>query len=597
MIKKYKYGREASIAMLKGVHTLFRSVSSTFGPLGSVVYLPNEQGYLHPTKDGVTVAKSIGVADQFEEIGAQSVKEVALKTVDRVGDGTTSSVIFIYSFLLSCFGVNLNELKDINDWDEIEAILRSSTEKLTKSEIKEIEKWKEFLVKYLKDLTVDVKDDLEVLVKIARTSANGDEKIVKLIRESLEKIGTDANFIIENSNNIESSIEATEGVYIPVGMTSPFYSTVPGKILCELENPHIILTDSEIVGWSEIKDIVLAILNDPKEKNNKQSEKYRPRPFVIICKDISFVAEGALVTNIKKSGEYFRTCCISLKSLTKGSHYSDSDLFEDLSQVFGGRLISKNQGLELGPLAGKNSAKIHDLGSCERIVVSKSKTIIFPTQDRKEVLVNYVNKIKDIEEKANTVEEKRYHNGRWKRISSGVAIITLGAPNQQSAVEMRDRLDDAICAVQSARENGALPGACSVYLKLEKFINDQGNKPDGKVPDDMATLLGNSFKQMIRSLFHGHKFDDGSPFSSYRFGDDYKDWSGPNLASGESSVNVWDEGIIDSADSIVETISNGLDLAALLLRTETLIVPDLEEMLRLRNLVSATGAHQAIKQG
>lgn len=597
MIKKYLYGRDASIAMLKGIHTLFRSVSSTFGPLGSVVYLPDERGYLHPTKDGVTVAKSIGIADQFEEVGAQSVKEVALKTVDRVGDGTTSSVIFIYSFLLSCFGVNLNELKDINDWDEIEAILRASTEKLTKSEIKEIEEWKTFLIKYLKDLTVDVKDDLEVLVKIARTSANGDEKIVNLIRDSLEKIGTDANFIIENSNNIESSIEATEGVYLPVGMTSPFYSTVPGKILCELENPYVILTDSEIVGWTEIKDIVLAILNDPKEKNLKQNEKYRPRPFVLICKDISFVAEGGMVTNIKKSGEYFRTCCISLKSLTKGSHYSDSDLFEDLSQVFGGRLISKNQGLELGPLAGKNSAKIHDLGSCERIVVSKNKTIIFPNEERKEVLENYVNKIKDIESKSNTVEEKRYHGGRWKRISSGVAIITLGAPNQQSAVEMRDRLDDAICAVHSARENGALPGACSVYAKLSKVIYDHVTLPDVNLSEKISFILGRCCNQMIRTLFHGHKFDDGSPFNSYGCGLTYKDWLGPNLATGKATVNVWDEGIIDSADSIVETISNGLDLAALLLRTETLIVPDWEEMLRLKNLMSVGNPNGQQQQG
>ena len=553
MAKKYKYGSDARKTLLEGVETLYKTVGATFGPCGSTVMIENLGWLPKSTKDGVSVARETDERDTFKMLGTLSLREVALKTVDRVGDGTTSAIIFAYHLLKNGLNLKYNEATN-------------SYEKFTTLELNDMKSIGDEMVELLKKNKIDVNEDKEVLERVARTSSNGDEEIVSIIREGLTKLGKDGNFVMEESKNKETTIISSEGVFLPVGMTSQFYSTKPGKIECELLNPLIILTDQEITAWSQIKSLVDAILNT-------DNKKYEDRPFVVIAKDISFQAEAALVANIKRNGEVFRTCCISLAKMTHNrKDFEVNDLFIDLETVFGGTLLSPREGKNLGATSGYLAAQITDLGSCKRIIVKMDKTIIIPDEDRVEKISSHSTRVKDLMENSIDDEEKNYYGRRLSRMSDGVAIISVGGQTSQSTKEKKDRVEDAICAVQSARKNGVLPGGCTVFDALWREF-------EGKYPTISCDALTQALKNTVEDLYKDFSF---LKLPENKF-EDTKKWVGFNLKkiknvgnSQENEVCLFEEGVLDPLFVSLETISNAIGVVGLMLNCDVLIANDNE---------------------
>jgi chaperonin GroEL len=543
--KLYQFGEEAKQSILAGAELLYKSVGSTFGPRGSNVLIQKVTGEPKITKDGVSVARENDIKDYFLDMGLRSLKEVSVQTVDRVGDGTTGAVIFAYHLLKNGFASNLTPLQ-----------------------IDKLVDYSNYCVDLLNTLKIDISEKHDLLGAVAKTSANGDEEVEAIIKEGLKFLGADGNFLLEESKNKETHILASEGVYLPVGLTSPFYANTPGKVVCELENPVIILTDQKINFFDEIKYLIKHIQSDAEKQH---------RPIVIICNDISFEAEAGLVANIKSEGKYFKFACISMAKMLQEGHAQKVDLFEDLHKVFGGNLISKSQGLNLGATSAKLAAKSNNTGSCKKILITMSKTIIVPDEDRLDQIRAYSENIKDLAEKAQDEVEKKYHQRRLARLSDGVAVISVGGYSDQSAKEKKDRVEDAICAVQSARKHGVFPGGCSVYRYLLKKVTERFANEDCQ---SLAVFI-EALNSMTEKLYKGLPEE---MIPNFPESDDPLKWTGHNLkkvkTGKEPVVRVWDEGVIEAAFVSIETIRNGVDVVKLLLNTDTIIVYDIEEMRR-----------------
>lgn len=577
MAKKYLYGSEAREALRAGVETLYKTVSSTFGPCGANVMIETRMGLPKSTKDGVSVARETNVRDTFMNMGLNSLKEVSLKTVDRVGDGTTTAIIFARHLLNSA--LDSRTFEGMNSGESIP---------FSTQEVAEMKNIGKRLVDKLEEIKIDVKEDKEILKKVAYTSSNGDEEIVKIIAEGLSKLGKDGNFVMEESKNKETTVFSSEGVYLPVGMTSQYYSNQAGKIECSLDDPAIVLTDIEIRSWEQIKHIFADFFSS-------EDPKIIGRPFVLIAKDISFIAEAGLVTNIKENGNFFRCCCISLNKMFHGlDEYQINDIYTDLEIVFGGKVISNKNALELGPLSGRNAARVKHMGSAKRIICKMDKTVILPSPDRADIIKEQSAKIRDLMEKTTEDAEAAYQGSRLARLADGVAIISVGGKTSQSTKETKDRVEDAICAVQSARKHGVVPGGCTVFCYLANQLKEEY--------PSLKSIISNAFVKTVHDLYKSITINYNENLRlPENNSEDLKTWKGYNLkmldptkSVEDNQVNLFENGVLDPVNVAIETITNAIEIVGLMMNTNVLISED-NEYEEIQREIALKLASQAVR--
>src|SRR5947199_4798830 len=432
MSKQIFFDIEARNRMKKGVDTLANAVKVTLGPKGRNVVLEKKFGAPSITKDGVTVAKEIELEDPIENMGAQMLKEVASKTADIAGDGTTTATVLAQSIISEglknvAAGANPMDLK------------------------RGIEKAVVKVIEHLKGQSQTVGTDIKKIEQVAAISANNDENIGKLIAEAFGKVGKDGVITVEEAKGTETGIEIVEGMQFDRGYISAYFVTNSEKMEAELDNPYILIYDKKI---SSMKDI-LHIL----EKVAQQGA-----PLLIISEDLEGEALATLVVN-KLRG--------TLKvAAVKASGFGDrrKEMLQDIAVLTKGVVISEEQGYKL------ENADLNYLGRAERVVVDKDNTTIVGGQGKKEDITARVNQIKAQIETTTSDYDKEKLQERLAKLSGGVAVLNVGAATELEMKEKKDRVDDALHATRAAVEEGIVPGGGTAFIRaveaLDKLKND-----------------------------------------------------------------------------------------------------------------------------
>src|SRR5690625_414935 len=435
MAKEIKFGREATESLLKGVDILADTVKVTLGPKGRNVILEKAFGTPHITKDGVSVAKEIELEDQVENLGAQLLKEVASRTNDISGDGTTTATVLAQSI--------------------VREGLRSVAAGMNPMELKRgIDLAVEKVVEFLKNNSKEVGDSSDEIKQVASISANNDETIGSLIAEAFEKVGKEGVITVEEAKGTETYVDVVEGMQFDRGYQSPYFVTDSDKMIAELENPYILIHDKKI---SNLQDI-LPILEQVSQSN---------RPLLIISEEVEGQALATLVVNRLRG---------SLKiAAVKAPGFGDrrKAMLEDIAILTGGTVISEERGYTL------ENAGIEFLGQAEKVQIDKDNTTIVNGAGQAADIENRVNQIKSQIESTTSDYDREKLQERLAKLAGGVAVLYVGAISEVEMKEKKDRVDDALHATRAAIEEGIVPGGGVALLRaIEALEGVSGNYDD-----------------------------------------------------------------------------------------------------------------------
>lgn len=580
MYKDIHFDNKAKIMLLRGVYKLFKAVSTTFSPSGSNVMMEMYFNQVQITKDGVTVAKQVKVENKLENIAIESIKEIALRTVERVGDGTTSSILLAY-FLLKqgMLGQEWTNIITLPDNELTPEMLKNLDDSIfqtfTKKDLADLKKAAKYLVDILNERTIKVTDP-EIYKHVALISSNGDEEISEMIKNAMAAIGENGTILIENTNVNETRMDIADGMLVEAGMLSNFFVNVPNKMICEFKNPYIVVSRDKIWASKQVGRI-FDILHKESLINNTP-----PRPVIFIAPNITDGALDTLITNHTQGA--FQCCAVEISGTTE---YLD-DLIIDLSKVCGGIPVSTKFSKHLG--TGSDAILIEDLGQVDFARITKNKMVLVPKQEQKENMLTHVDYLKKILESETITEDRNYITERINRMSDKIATLTIGGLTKQSISERFDRIEDAICACYAARKNGVVPGGLVTYAYLRKMIKD--NEYVYQIQNKGQSILFNAIEDLIK-LVYKDKFDEfielngfvgkSRPLTVIDFRDrpcyefDLKDAKGIDLNTGET-VNMFEHGILDPTNVLIETIQNAVEISSLLLFSNCFIthsdVPD-----------------------
>ncbi len=435
--KQILFDEKARKAILEGVTKMNDVVSVTLGPRGRCVAL--DQGYGSPVliNDGVTIAKEIELEDKFENIGAQLLKEVAEKTQDVAGDGTTTAIVLTSAIIKEGF--------------------KNITAGASPTEIKiGIEKAAEKVVEYLKEKSVPVKDK-ERIVQVATISANNDEKIGKLLADAMEKVGNNGVITVEEAKSFDTTLEVVEGMQFDKGFVSPYMVTNPEKMVAEFDEPLILMFDKKIGSMKELLPLLEQVAQEGK-------------PLVIIAEDVEGEALATLILNMLRG---------ALKAVAvKAPGFGDDqkEMLEDIAVLTGGKVISEDKGMKL------ENAKITDLGRAKKVKVDKDKTIIVGGEGDSKKIKARVSQIEGQIKASSSEYDKEDLKKRLAKLSGGVAVINVGAATETEMKERKARVDDAMHATRAAVEEGVIAGGGVALLRAVKMLDDfklQGDQQIG----------------------------------------------------------------------------------------------------------------------
>ena len=429
MAKQIFFDIEARNKMKKGVDTLANAVKVTLGPKGRNVVIEKKFGAPQVTKDGVTVAKEIELEDPIENMGAQMVKEVASKTADIAGDGTTTATVLAQSIISEglrnvAAGANPMDLK------------------------RGIDKAVQAIVENLKKQSVTVGDDNDKIKQVASISANNEESIGSLIAEAMKKVGKEGVITVEEAKGTDTTVEVVEGMQFDRGYVSPYFVTNSEKMQVELENPYILIYDKKI---SSMKDI-LHLLEKVAQSG---------RPMLIISEDLEGEALAALIVNKLKG--------VLKVAAVKAPGFGDrrKEMLQDLAILTKGTVISEEQGYKL------ENADLSSLGEAASVTIDKDNTTIVDGKGDKKDITARVNQIKAQIETTTSDYDKEKLQERLAKLSGGVAVLYVGAASEVEMKEKKDRVDDALHATRAAVEEGIVPGGGVAYIRaiesLEKL--------------------------------------------------------------------------------------------------------------------------------
>lgn len=519
MAKEIIFSDEARNKLYEGVKKLNDAVKVTMGPRGRNVLIQKSFGAPSITKDGVSVAKEVELKDSLENMGASLVREVASKTADQAGDGTTTATVLAHAIFKEG--------------------LRNITAGANPIEVKRgMDKACEAIVAELKKLSREVKDKKEI-AQVATISANSDEKIGNLIADAMEKVGKDGVITVEEAKSINDELNVVEGMQFDRGYLSPYFITNAEKMTVELSNPYILLFDKKIANLKDLLPVLEQI-----QKTGK--------PLLIIAEDIEGEALATLVVN-KLRG-------VLNISAVKAPGFGDrrKAMLEDIAILTGGEVISEELGRTL------ESATIQDLGQASSVIIDKDNTTIVNGAGEKANIDARVNQIKaQITETSSDYDREKLQE-RLAKLSGGVAVIKVGAATETEMKEKKDRVDDALSATKAAVEEGIVIGGGAALIKAKAKINLdlKGDEAIG------AAIVERALRAPLRQIAENAGFDAGVVVNSVENAKDEN--TGFDAAKGEY-VNMLESGIIDPVKVERVALLNAVSVASMLLTTEATI--------------------------
>jgi chaperonin GroEL len=518
MAKKITLGPEARQALLKGVNALSNAVKQTLGPRGRNIVLEKKFGSPTSTKDGVTVAKEIELEDPLENMGAQLVKEVASKTSDVAGDGTTTATILaqaIYS-------------------EGLKYVTAGANPSLIK---KGIDQAVEVVVSDMKKLSRNVSG--EMIAQVGAISANNDESIGKIIAEAMDKVGKDGVITVEEAKGLETTMEIVEGMQFDRGYLSPYFVTDPDRMECILENPVILLHEKKISNLREL----LPLLENIAKMN---------RPLLVIAEDVEGEALATLVVN-KLKGTFQ---CAAVKAPGFGDRRKA--MLEDIAILTGGQVITEDIGVKL------ENVSVDWLGEANKIVIDKDNTTIVEGKGKSEDVKARVRQIRAQIEETTSDYDKEKLQERLAKMVGGVALIKVGAATETELKEKKARVEDAMHATKAAVEEGIVPGGGVALLRAQKSLDSLKLKDDSRIGVD---IVRRAIEEPLRQIAHNAGFEGSIVVEKVR--DKEKD-TGFNALT-EKYEDLVKSGVLDPTKVVRSALQNAASIAGVLLTTEGLI--------------------------
>ncbi len=518
--KDVKFGQDARERMLRGVDILANAVKVTLGPKGRNVVIEKSFGAPRITKDGVTVAKEIELEDKFENMGAQMLKEVASKTADLAGDGTTTATVLAQAIVREgaksvAAGANPMDLKRGIDIAVAAVVkdLQANSKKVTKDQI----------------------------AQVATISANGDEVVGKKIAEAMEKVGAEGVITVEESKTMEFELDVVEGMQFDRGYLSPYFITNAEKMNVELENPYILIHEKKLSGLQAMLPVLEAVVQSGK-------------PLLIIAEDVEGEALATLVVNKLRGG---------LKvAAVKAPGFGDrrKAMLEDIAILTGGTVISEDLGIKL------ETVTLAMLGRAKKVQIDKENTTLVDGTGKKPEIEARVKQIKaQIEESTSDYDREKLQE-RLAKLAGGVAIIKVGGASEVEVKERKDRVDDALHATRAANEEGIVPGGGVALLRASKILESlKSDNEDQKVG---ISIVRKALQTPARQIFT-NSGEDGSVIVGKIL--ENKSYSYGYNAQSHEYGDLYAQGVIDPTKVVRCALQDAASVAGLLVTTEAMI--------------------------
>ncbi|MDA7947346.1 MAG: chaperonin GroEL [Hyphomicrobiaceae bacterium] len=515
--KDVKFSTDARDKMMRGVDILANAVKVTLGPKGRNVILDKSFGAPRTTKDGVTVAKEIELDDKFENMGAQMLREVASKTNDEAGDGTTTATLLAQSIVregLKAVAAGMNPMD-----------LKRGIDKAVTEVVKDIS---------AKAKKVSSSDEI---AQVGTISANGENSIGDMISEAMQKVGNEGVITVEEAKSLESELDVVEGMQFDRGYLSPYFITNAEKMICELDDPYILIHESKLSNLQAMLPVLETVVQSGK-------------PLLIIAEDVEGEALATLVVNKLRGG---------LKvAAVKAPGFGDrrKAMLQDIAVLTGGQVVSEDLGIKL------ENVTLDMLGTAKRISITKDDTTVVDGAGKKGDIEARVGQIKAQIEESSSDYDKEKLQERMAKLAGGVAVIKVGGATEVEVKERKDRVDDALNATRAAVEEGIVPGGGVALLRASKFIDVQGDNEDQEAGVNIvrralqapvrqiAENAGVEGSIVVGKIFDENKANYGYDAQSGKYGDLVK------------------EGIIDPAKVVRTALQDAASVASLLITTE-----------------------------
>lgn len=527
MAKQIIFNTEAREQLKKGVDQLADAVKVTLGPKGRNVIIEKKFGAPHITKDGVTVAKEIELPDPYQNMGAQLVKEVASKTGDDAGDGTTTATILAQSIVSVGFK---NVTAGANPMD-----LKRGIDKAVK-----------IVVDAIGEQAEEVGDSFDKIESVARISANNDPEIGALIAEAMKKVNKEGVITVEEAKGIETHVDMVEGMQFDRGYISPYFVTNTEKMECEMDNPYVLIYDKKISSLKELLPIL-----EPAVQSG--------RPLLIISEDVDSEALATLVVNRLRAS--LKICAV------KAPGFGDrrKEMLEDIAILTGGIVITEDKGIKL------EGATLEMLGTAEKITVNKDNTTVVNGGGDKEAIKARIGQLKGQMETTTSDYDKEKLQERLAKLSGGVAVLYVGAASEVEMKEKKDRVDDALSATRAAIEEGTVPGGGVAYIRAQAALEGVVGENDDETIG--IEIVKRAIEEPLRIIVANAGKEGAVVVQKVREG---KGGFGYNART-DTYEDLTQTGVIDPAKVTRVALENAASVAGLFLTTECVIAEEKEK--------------------
>ena len=515
--KEVKFAADARDRMMRGVEVLANAVKVTLGPKGRNVIIEKSYGAPRTTKDGVTVAKEIELEDKFENMGAQMVRDVAQKTHDMAGDGTTTATVLAHAILregMKCVAAGMNPMD-----------LKRGIEKAVIQVVEDIQK-----------KSKKVKDTAEI-AQVGTVAANGDKSIGQMIAKAMQKVGNEGVITVEEAKNLDTELEVVEGMQFDRGYLSPYFVTNAEKMTVELEEPYILIHEKKLSNLQPILPLLEAVVQSGK-------------PLLIVAEEVEGEVLATLVVNKLRGG---------LKvAAVKAPGFGDrrKAMLEDIGVLTNSQLISEELGIKL------ENVTVTMLGKAKRVSITKETTTIIDGSGKKKDIEARVNQIKAQIEETTSDYDKEKLQERLAKLAGGVAVIKVGGHTEVEVKERKDRIDDALNATRAAVEEGIVPGGGVMLLKAVKAITVKGDNED---QDAGINIVRKALQSPIRQIAENAGVEGSIVVS--RVLEDRSNSFGYD-AQADAYVDMIEKGIIDPAKVVRIALQDAASVAGLMITTE-----------------------------
>ena len=527
MTRKIKYGVEARQEIKAGVDILANAVKVTLGPKGRNVILPGRTGIPHVTKDGVTVAREVVAEDELQNMGAQLVREVASKTADLAGDGTTTATVLAQALV--------NEANKYLTSGSNPVFLKKGMEIALKE-----------VTNALDSKTEEVGDDISKIRQIATISANNDPTIGNLIGEAMEKVKKEGTISIETSTNMDTYVKVVEGMQFDKGYLSPYFLTDSEKMIAEYEKPWVLITDRTVSSFKDLMPIL-------------EWTTQSGRPLVILAEDVTGEALTALVVNRIRG----TVNVLPIKAPAFGERRKT--ILEDIAILTGATVVSEDKGIKMSEFDNAW------LGSCDKVTCTKDSTTIIGGHGQKAAIDVRVSQIKSQIENCTDTYDKEKLQERLAKLAGGVAVIYVGAMTEVEMKEKKDRIDDALCATKAAVDGGIVDGGGVTFLRISQELRTNGNTFENDDVKNGYSLVVTALEAPIRQICKNAGVEGSVIISEI-----LKTGLGYNALT-DTYEDLRESGVIDPTKVLKVAIENSVSVASMFLTTECAVYDVKEE--------------------